>query len=97
MEFEWDENKNQRNIAKHGISFQQAKQIFEDPDVLTYEDNRFDYGEIREISIGELLLTTQQKIIIIVVVHTNRDRKIRLISARLANKQERKIYEQQSI
>jgi uncharacterized protein len=97
MEFEWDENKNRSNITKHGIDFQQAKRVFEDPYLLTYEDFRFSYGEIREISIGTLLLTTQQKIIIIVVIHTERDGFIRLISARKANKQERKIYEQQSI
>ena len=96
MEFEWDENKNQSNIAKHGIDFQQAKRVFEDPYLLTYEDNRFSYGEMREISIGQLLLTTQQKVIIILVVHTDRNRKIRLISARLASKKERKQYEQQS-
>jgi uncharacterized protein len=97
MEFEWDEDKNQSNITKHGIDFQQAKRVFEDPNVLTYEDARFNYQEIREISVGQLLLTTQQKIIIAVVVHTDRDRKVRLISARKASKRERNIYEQQSI
>ncbi len=97
MKFEWDEDKNQSNITKHGIDFQQAKRVFEDPNVLTYEDTRFNYKKIREISVGQLLLTTQQKIIIAVVVHTDRDGKVRLISARKASKRERKIYEQQSI
>ncbi|MEM7593455.1 MAG: BrnT family toxin [Cyanobacteria bacterium P01_A01_bin.83] len=97
MRFEWDENKNRSNIAKHGIDFEQAKTIFEDPNLLTYEDTRFNYGEVREISIGQLLLTTQQKIIIALVVYTDRDGIIRLISARKASKQERKAYEQQSI
>lgn len=97
MKFEWDEDKNQTNITKHGIDFQQAKRVFEDLNILTYEDARFNYREIREISIGQLLLTTQQKIIIAVVVHTDRDGKVRLISARKASKRERKIYEQQSI
>jgi uncharacterized DUF497 family protein len=73
---------------------EQAKRIFEDPNLLIFEDNRFNYGEIREICIGKLLLTTQQKIIIIVVVYTQRDSKIRLISARKGNKKERKRYEQ---
>ena len=49
MRFEWDENKNRSNISKHGIDFEQAKKIFEDPNLLTYEDARFSYGEIREI------------------------------------------------
>jgi uncharacterized protein len=97
MLFEWDENKNLGNIAKHGLEFQQAKQVFEDPNLLTFEDTRFSYAEVREISIGQLLLTTQSKIIIIVVVHTDRNGVIRIISARKASKQERKIYEQQSI
>ena len=97
MRFEWDENKNRSNISKHGIDFEQAKKIFEDPNLLTYEDARFSYGEIREISIGQLLLTTQQKIIIALVVYTDRNGIIRLISARKASKQERKEYEQQSI
>ena len=95
MKFEWDESKNLTNVSKHGIDFEQAKKVFQDPNLLTFEDDRFDYGEIREISIGELLLITQQKIIIIVVVHTQRDSKIRLISVRKANKRERKRYEQQ--
>ena len=82
MEFEWDEDKNQSNITKHGIDFQQAKRVFEDPNLLTYEDTRFNYKEIREISVGQLLLITQQKIIIVVIIHTDRDGKVRLISAR---------------
>ncbi len=97
MEFEWDEDKNQSNITKHGIDFQQAKRVFEDPNILTYEDTRLNYKEIREISVGQLLLTTQQQIIIVVVIHTDRDGKVRLISARRASKRERKLYEQQSI
>ena len=97
MEFEWDEDKNQSNIVKHGIDFEQAKEIFKDPNLLTYEDTRFDYGETRKISIGQLLLTTQQRIIIALVVYTDRNGIIRLISARKANKRERKEYEQQSV
>jgi uncharacterized protein len=97
MQFEWDENKNLSNITKHGLDFQQAKEIFDDPNLLTFEDTRSSYREIREISIGQLLLTTQSKIIIIVIVHTDREGAIRLISARKASKRERRIYEQQSI
>ena len=40
MEFEWDENKNRANIAKHGIGFEQAKAVFDDPYSLTYVDDR---------------------------------------------------------
>ncbi|MBW4532685.1 MAG: BrnT family toxin [Pleurocapsa minor HA4230-MV1] len=97
MEFEWDENKNRNNIIKHGIDFQEAKRVFEDPDLLTYEDNRFNYGERRDISLGQLELTTQSKIIVVVVVSTDRNGIVRLISARKASKQERREYEQQSV
>lgn len=78
MKFEWDENKNQINLIKHGIDFVQAMRIFEDPNLLTYEDTRFSYEETREISLGRLLLTTQQKVIIAVVVHTKLIEKERL-------------------
>ncbi|XZN91478.1 MAG: BrnT family toxin [Microcoleus sp.] len=51
MQFEWDENKNAQNLKKHGISFEEAQEIF-DGIVFNAIDERFDYGEIREISIG---------------------------------------------
>ena len=84
MRFEWDENKNIKNRQKHGISFNEAKEIFDRP-VLTYIDHRQDYGEVREISIGAI-----EGLIIIVVVHTDRDDKIRIFSARKATSKERK-------
>jgi uncharacterized DUF497 family protein len=94
MSFDWDVNKSQSNIAKHGISFEEAIAVFDNPNILTVEDNRFNYGEIRLISIGQTLLTTQEKIVIVVVVHTQRSQAIRLISARKANARERNLYEQ---
>ena len=51
MAFEWDVAKNQTNIRKHGVSFETAQRIFEGP-VLTWFDDRKDYGEDRYISIG---------------------------------------------
>ncbi len=86
MEFEWDGNKNRKNIKKHGIGFERAKSIF-DNKVLTRRDNRFDYGEIREISLGLM-----EGITIIAVVHTEREDKLRIISARKANKEEKEAY-----
>ena len=88
MQLEWDEKKNRANITKHGISFERAKGIFEG-EILTVIDERYDYGELREISIGMV-----EGVLILTVVHTDtEDGKIRLISARKANKQERKRYE----
>ena len=89
MDFEWDEQKNQANISKHGVSFQLAKQMFDNP-VFTRLDIREDYGELRLINIGECSNGTM-----LVVVHTRRDGRIRLISARPASRKERDIYYEQ--
>jgi uncharacterized DUF497 family protein len=87
MKFEWDKNKSEANLQKHGISFDEAKTIFYGH-VLTIEDKRKEYGEARKISIGEL----EHKIAVAVVIHTDRKGKTRIISARIANKKERTLY-----
>ena len=86
--YEWDEAKNRANIAKHGIGFDLACRIFEGP-VFTLRDTRQDYGEIREISIGQV-----EGAAILVVVHTERRSRRRLISARPASQRERARYAQ---
>ena len=53
MSFEWDEDKNRTNIRDHGIRLEDAQRIFDGP-VLTEIDTRYDYDEVREISIGLL-------------------------------------------
>ncbi|MFM7438385.1 MAG: BrnT family toxin, partial [Snowella sp.] len=85
MNFDWDNNKNQSNLTKHGISFDEEIPLFDDPNILTFGDDRFNYGETRFILIGQITLVTQSKKVIIVVVHTQRNQTIRLISARKAN------------
>ena len=84
MNFEWDGRKNQNNILKYGISFKEAIRIF-DNIRLTQIDERYNYREIREISIGEI-----SSFVVIIVVYTKRNNKIRIISARKANTKERK-------
>lgn len=84
VEFEWDEAKNRTNIAKHGISFELARQIF-DGIVWSRIDQRLNYGETRIISIGAV-----EQAAIIVVAHTNRNGTIRIISARPANRKQGK-------
>jgi hypothetical protein len=86
MDFEWDAKKDRANRKKHGVSLEEAKLIFDGP-VLTRVDDRQDYGEAREISIG--LLSPEAPLM---VVHTERGEKARLISARKANRRERKVY-----
>ena len=73
---------------KHGLSFDEASLIFEGP-TLSWLDSRFDHGEERTISVG-----TIRGVAAVVVVHTERAGKRRIISARLANRHERKRYEE---
>lgn len=87
--FEWDQEKNRTNIEKHGIGFLTAIRIFEGP-VVTQLDNRRDYGEVRQQTIGAVA-----NVLVILVVHTDRDGRVRVISARRANRQERKRYEEE--
>jgi len=85
MEFEWDENKNRLNFEKHGIDFNLAKIAF-NGEIVTKVDVRFDYGEIRQVALGEV----EGRVLF--VVYTERSDVIRIISARKANKKERKVY-----
>ena len=87
MKFEWDANKAAANLEKHGISFQDATAVFEDPNRIAEEDNRKNYGETRINTVGRihtLLVTT--------VTHTDRNGNTRLISARQASREEREKY-----
>ncbi|MBZ5571067.1 MAG: BrnT family toxin [Acidobacteriia bacterium] len=85
--FEWDENKNQQNIKKHGFDFVDAERMF-DGIFLFRSDTRKDYGENRSIGIGAIRGR------IAVVVFTERDTEtIRIISLRKATRRERKEYE----
>lgn len=71
--------------------------MFDDRCLLTRVDERFEYGEVREVSIGQMPLVTQRQTLIVVVVHSERDGITRLISARKATKQERQLYEEGKI
>jgi uncharacterized DUF497 family protein len=86
--FDWDEDKRIANAQKHGIDFADAVAVFEG-DTVTVEDNRFDYGETRFITLGLL------KGRIIAVVYTERGKVTRIISARKATKHEQITYLQQ--
>jgi uncharacterized protein len=78
MNITWDPAKNRENQRKHGISFDDANAIFQDPDRIEVLDDR-DYGEERWVAIG-----TMGKIVAL-VVYTERNSGIRLISARKAD------------
>lgn len=91
MEFEWDPGKAARNLKDHKITFEEAATVFGDPLSLTYPDPDHSNDESRFITVGNSI---DGKLLL--VSHTDRDEKIRIISAREATKRERKFYEEES-
>jgi uncharacterized DUF497 family protein len=89
MNYEWDPNKAQSNYKKHGVRFADAVGVFEDENAITIQDGH--KSEDRFITIGRDFLSR-----ILVVVYTFRDVIIRIISARKATAQERRMYEEQN-
>ncbi len=87
MEFEWDQQKNQVNIAKHDLDFADAPKVFRLPLRISL-DERQDYGEDRWIGIGIL----DGRVVMIVFTEPD-ERTIRIISLRKALPYERKLYE----
>ena len=89
LKFEWDENKNQTNIKKHGVSFEEACSVFYDEDALIINDEAHSQKEERFILIG-----FSYKFNLLIVCHCYRlnDSVIRIISARKATKTEKKEY-----
>ncbi len=87
MEFEWDPEKAEHNLHKHGVSFPEASTAFGDPLSLTKVGTDTS-GEERFILVGQTLAGR-----LVLVVHTDRDETTRIISARLATASERRSYE----
>ncbi len=85
MKFEWDEEKRFSNIKKHGIDFADIWRFFESERVI-FIDNRFDYGELRFVSIGILAAR------IITITYTETDEITRIITARKSTKNEQNKY-----
>ena len=82
---EWDDNKNRINLRKHGISFETAALVFADEERIEYYDKLHSIDEDRYVVLG----CVQG---ILYVVYTMRGEAARLISARMANSTERRIY-----
>ena len=87
--FEWDEVKARQNTRKHGVSFDDAASVFLDSLAYTFADPDHSVGESRMVTFG-----FSQTGRLLAVVHTERGRALRIISARTATRHERKIYEQ---
>ena len=86
MRYSWDEAKNRRNVALHGVAFEDAIRIFEGPTV-ERTDDRFDYGETRVYAIG---LVSGIEITVIYTDTDNDER--RIISAWRSEAHERRAY-----
>ena len=89
MQFEWDPAKAAENLAKHGISFQEAATVFRDPLSATGADPDHSIGEERFITFG---VSTSGRLL--VVAHTEHGDTIRIITARPVTAAERNIYEE---
>ena len=90
--FDWDETKATDNLPKHGVGFQEAITVFQDPLLVTLSDTEHSDFEERYWNIGHSTMGR-----LLVVVFTDRDAVIRIISARRANREERRIYENENI
>jgi uncharacterized protein len=89
MEFEWDEEKAAANLAKHGVSFEEARTVFDDPLYVDFYDPNHSSEEHRYIIIGE---SRQGRLLL--VSYTERGDVTRLISAREVTRSEREAYEE---
>ncbi len=92
MHFEWDERKNQSNRAKHGISFETARLVFDDPRAISIQD-RHENNEERWQTLGRI-----GRAVILLVAHTFREGEtgeetVRIVSARKTTPKERRIYD----
>ncbi len=89
MTFEWDVRKPESNFKKHGVRFPQSLPVFDDDYAITIVDDESDPDELRFVSIG-----TGVKGRVLVVVYGYRGKNIRIMSARLGEAREPKLYEE---
>ena len=89
MKFEWDPAKAIANLRKHRLSFDEAATVFLDPLAVSGPDPDHSLGENRYVTFGMSSLGR-----LLVVAHTHRPGSIRIISARRADRWERKMYEE---
>lgn len=89
MNFEWNENKAATNRSKHGVSFEEAQTVFDDPLYVDFYDPDHSDEEDRYIIVGE-----SRRGRLLIVSYTERGKTIRLISAREVTRKEREVYEE---
>ena len=89
MDFEWDSDKAAENVAKHGVTFEEAASIFSDPLAITFPDPGHSVDEERALTFG---VSRQGRLL--AVISTERSDTFRIVSARTSTRRERGIYEQ---
>lgn len=89
MQFEWDEEKAESNLKKHGVSFEEAQTVWEDYFYVDLFDDEHSVEENRFLIIGE---SSEKRLLI--VSYTERENSVRIISVRELTAKERKDYEQ---
>lgn len=89
LEFDWDRHNREKNWQKHRINYHECEQVFFNKPIKFFPDAKHSEKEIRLVAYGKT-----NKNLLLAIVFTIRNKKIRVISARLTNKKERKIYDQ---
>ncbi len=89
MQFEWNIGKAERNLSKHGVSFEEAKTVFDDPLYLDFYDPDHSEDEERYLIVGE-----SHRGRLLIVSYTERNGVMRLISSRAVTRTEREAYEE---
>ena len=90
MDVEWDDEKAESNWRKHGVTFEEALSAMDDPLAVTYTDPVHSLEEDRFITIGMSALDR-----LLTVAHTEREERVRIISARMVTRGERRHYEEE--
>ena len=90
MQFEWNDKKAQTNKEKHKISFEEAKTVFDDEDALFLYDSSHSLDEDRYILLG---MSSSFRLLVVCHAPQQNNELIHIISARAANKQEVKQYQ----
>ena len=91
MKFEWDRNKAKYNLRKHGVSFEEASTVFDDLLAGVYEDPDHSIDERRFLMIG-----TSVRGRLLHIAFADRNLRIRIISARMLTRREKKLYEEEN-
>ena len=91
LEFEWHRAKASANLEAHGVSFELAATVFKDPFAVERLDDRSDYGEKRLVIVG---MATGH--VLLFIAYTEREERIRIISARRATQHEQDDYFRQN-